>query len=134
MLALQHVHRCIMQSKPASIIPFHRALTVAVLFLLWHAASGFASIFYVATNGVDTTNPGTSNSPFATITKAQSAAGSGDTVYLRGGTYFLNNSQLTATNSPWAIVNNINRSGISYLAYPGERPVFDFSGVQPIGY
>jgi Protein of unknown function (DUF1565) len=123
-----------MQSKPASIIPFHRALTVAVLFLLWHATSGFASIFYVATNGVDTTNPGTSSSPFATITKAQSAAGSGDTVYLRGGTYFLNNSQLTATNSPWAIVNNINRSGISYLAYPGERPVFDFSGVQPIGY
>src|SRR6185503_2156241 len=79
-------------------------------------------------------NSGTSNSPFATITKAQSIASSGDTVYLRGGTYFLNNSHLTVTNNPWAIVNNLTKSGISYLAYPGERPVFDFSAVQPTGW
>lgn len=66
--------------------------------------------------------------------RAQTAATFGDTVYLRGGTYFLDNSHLTATNNPWAIVNNLTKSGIGYVAYPGERPVFDFSGVQPIGY
>lgn len=108
---------------------------MAVLLLVCHAVAGFGSTYYVATNGVDT-NAGTSNSPFATITKAQSAAGSGDIVYLRGGTYFLNNMNLTATNgtSPnsYQIVNNLAKSGISYVAYPGERPVFDFSNVQPV--
>jgi hypothetical protein len=77
------------------------------------------------------TNPGNLASPFATITRAQTAATSGDTVYLRGGTYFLNNSHLTATNNPWAIVNNLTNGGISYIAYPGERPIFNFSNVQP---
>ena len=87
----------------------------------------------MATNGLDS-NDGSSNNPFATVMKAQSAAASGDTVYLRGGTYHLDNSNLTATNNPWAIVNNMTKSGISYLAYPGELPVFDFSNVKPVGY
>ncbi len=92
-----------------------------------------AAVYYVAPTGVDT-NPGTSNSPFATLMRAQSIATAGDTVYLRGGTYLLNNANLTATNNPWAIVNNITKSRISYVAFPGERPVFDFSSVQPPGY
>ena len=104
---------------------------VCVGLLIFLAADAFAAnTWFVATNGLDT-NIGTSNSPFATITRAQSAASSGDTVYLRGGAYFLNNSHLTATNNPWAIVNNITKSGISYVAYPGELPVFDFSSVTP---
>jgi pectate lyase len=124
-----------MQSKK-SIVPmpnqFCKALIVTALFLKLQAPSAFASVYYVATNGVDA-NLGMSNSPFATIMRAQTAASSGDTVYLRGGTYFLNNSNLTTTNAPWAIVNNMTKSGISYLTFPGERPVFDFSTVQPIG-
>jgi len=92
-----------------------------------------ANTWFVATNGVDS-NSGSSNSPFATVMRAQSVAASGDTVYLRGGTYFLGNSNLTATNNPWAIVNNITKSGISYLAYPGELPIFDFHNVQPDGF
>jgi hypothetical protein len=106
---------------------------IVALFLLLPASPVFSATWFVATNGVDA-NPGTSNSPFATITRAQMAAASGDTVWLRGGTYFLNNANLTATNSPWAIVNNMTKSGISYLAYPGELPVFDFSSVQPSGW
>ena len=95
-------------------------------------APSFGATYFIATNGLDA-NLGTSNAPFATITRAQTAAASGDTVYLRGGTYSLGNANLTTTNPPWAIVNNITKSGVSYLAYPGERPMFDFSAVQPIG-
>jgi hypothetical protein len=113
--------------------PFGRFLAVTLLLFLCKQVSALAAVYYVATDGLDT-NPGSSDSPFATITKAQSAAAAGDTVYLRGGTYFLNNSHLTGTNNPWAIVNSINKGGIAYVAYPGERPVFDFSGVQPAGY
>jgi hypothetical protein len=109
---------------------------LAATLLFWlQLLPTFSNTWFVATNGLDT-NLGTSNAPFATIMRAQSAATSGDTVYLHGGTYFLNNSNITATNgsSPnsYQIVNNMNRSGISYLAYPGERPVFDFSNVQPV--
>jgi hypothetical protein len=94
---------------------------------------GFSATWFVAPTGGDT-NFGTSNNPFATIMRAQTAAASGDLVYLRGGAYFLDNSHLTTTNSVWAIVNNLTKSGISYVAYPGERPVFDFSGVKPPGW
>ena len=93
----------------------------------------FAATWFVATNGLDA-NSGTSNAPFATLMHAQSMAASGDSVFLRGGTYFLDNSDLTLTNSAWAIVNNVTKSGISYLAYPGELPVFDFANVQPDGW
>lgn len=108
-------------------------LLMAALFILYTTSVSIASTYYVAPDGFDS-NSGSINAPFATITRAQTAATAGDTVYLRGGTYFLNNTHLTTTNAPWAIVHNMNKSGISYVAFPGERPVFDFSGVQPIGH
>ena len=107
-----------------------------LLFLLpisFSTVNGFATTWYVATNGSDAF-AGSSNAPFATIRRAQTAASAGDTVYLRGGTYYLNNSNLTITNSPWAVVNYMTKSGISYIAYPGELPVFDFSAVQALGW
>src|SRR5215471_20266585 len=104
-----------------------------VLLISFSTANGFATTWWVATNGVDS-NSGSSNAPFLTITRAQTAASEGDTVYLRGGTYYLDNSNLTITNDPWAVVNYMTKSGISYIAYPGELPVFDFSAVQALGW
>ena len=104
-------------------------MAVAAMLLL-QAGPAISATWFVATNGLDA-NAGTSNSPFATLMRAQSAASSGDTVFLRGGTYFLSYANVTATNSPWVIVNNLTNNGISYLAYPGELPVFDFSNVRP---
>lgn len=114
---------------------FGKASSFAALFFLLQTASVLSATWYVATNGVDS-NTGASNSPLATIMRAQTVASSGDTVYLRGGTYYLNNSNLTATNShgPRAIVNEITKNGINYLAYPGELPVFNFTNVLPVGY
>ena len=97
------------------------------------ASPVFATDYYVATNGVDS-NTGTIGSPFATIMRAQTAAASGDSVFLRGGTYHLNDSHLTTTTSPWVVVNNITKNGISYVAYRDEKPVFDFTNVKPSGY
>jgi hypothetical protein len=121
-------------SSKKSIVFYCRKLLAAIAILpFFQVCSAFSATYFVATNGLDS-NSGAINSPFATITRAQSAASSGDTVYLRGGTYFLSNANLTTTNSPWAVVNNITKSKISYLAYPGERPIFNFSNVQPTGY
>src|SRR5215467_190476 len=80
---------------------------LAVFFLLI-ALRASSTTWWVATNGFDS-NSGASNSPFATIMRAQTAASTGDTVYLRGGTYFLNDSNFTVTNNPWAIINNITK-------------------------
>jgi len=105
-------------------------------YWLWLAMGirAVGATWFVAPDGSDA-NPGdATNAPFRTIRQAQEVAGAGDVVYLRGGTYFLKNSDLTYTNNPWACVNRIYKNGIRYLAYAGERPVFDFSSVQPPGY
>jgi len=116
-------------SSPSPLVYFHRLFVFLALF----TARAYATTYFIAPTGADT-NLGTSNSPFATIMRAQTAANSGDIVYLRGGTYFLDNSNFTTTNNPWAIVNNITKNGISYVAFPGELPVFDFSNVKPTGF
>jgi hypothetical protein len=111
----------------------NRAVSLLIFLAAFQALPAWSKIWFIAPDGLDA-NTGASNSPFATLTRAQSTASSGDTVYLRGGTYFLDNSNFTATNSPWAIVNNITKNSISYLAYPGELPVFDFSAARPDGW
>ncbi len=101
-----------------------------VFALMLVDSSLFAATYYVAPNGKDD-QAGTKDKPFATVMKAQAAAASGDTVLLRGGTYKPTNENITRTSGGYAYVNDFTKNGISYLAYPGETPVFDFSGVKP---
>ena len=101
-----------------------------------------AKTFYIAPDGNDATGDGSVSAPFATLMKAQQVVEGGDTVFARGGTYYLKESDITFTVSlgPYKIVNYFNKSGssvskrIHYWAYPGEKPVFDFSAVKPAGY
>jgi len=92
-----------------------------------------AAEHFIAPNGSDVSGDGSIANPYETITKAQSVASSGDTVYLRGGTYYLETSDVTYSFSAWDSVNHITKNGISYIAYQGETPIFDFSPVQPVG-
>lgn len=84
-----------------------------------------ARTWHVSPAGNDD-NAGTLASPFATLQKAHGLTNPGDTVLVRGGVY--------QTTRPAVDLGGIaiSRSGspgkpIRYLAYPGERPVFDFS-------
>lgn len=100
--------------------------------------SSFCKTIYVATTGVDT-NSGTIDYPFLTVQRAQASAYAGDTVYIRGGNYIMTEAQIAQKNSIWAYVTNLNKSGsagkrINYWAYPGEKPVFNYSNVKPAGY
>lgn len=111
-----------------------------ILLLLLHCTASFcfATTYFVAPAGNDG-NPGTKALPFASIQKAQSLAAPGDTVFLRGGTYQMQESQITARTRIQAYVVHLDKSGtkekrIYYWAYPGEQPVFDFSLVKPAGY
>ena len=99
--------------------------------------SAHAATYYVAPNGSDTNaGAGTEVAPFASWARAQTAAAPGDTVYFRGGVYRYTDAT-TACSSGTAIVNAVvlDKSGASgrpirYWAYPGETPVFDFSGIS----
>ena len=96
---------------------------------LFAARNVFATEYYVAPTGSDS-NPGTQDSPFATLQKGADTAVAGDTVWIRGGTY-----KITTPKSSGAGIE-ISKSGtsdtnrIKYWAYPGETPLFDFSNLQ----
>src|SRR5262249_46734368 len=109
------------------------ALPGPVLALLF-AARAQAATYYVAPAGSDSA-AGREGAPWASMSKAQSVAAAGDTIYFRGGTYAFT-AGTSSCSSETATINAIqlNKSGsagkpISYFAYAGEKPVFDFSGI-----
>ena len=72
-------------------------------------------------------NPGTIARPWATWQKAFNTARAGDTVYFRGGVWYL---------QPGQTVDLINKDGapgkyIHFFNYPGEKPVLDGSRIVP---
>ncbi len=81
-----------------------------------------ASTYYVATTGNDTTGTGAIDNPYKTIPKAVSVSVAGDTIFVRGGTYTLG-STITISKSGSASAR------FNLLAYPGERPLLDFSSM-----
>jgi hypothetical protein len=91
--------------------------------------SASAGEFYVATTGNDT-DPGTLESPFATLQKAVSVAAAGDTVYIRGGTYGITTPAASNAGILFSKSGTSDTNRIKYWAYPGEVPVFDFSGLK----
>ena len=107
-------------------------LAIAILFA---PLSARAATYYVAPDGSDTA-AGSESAPFATWDRAQTAASPGDTVYFRGGRYAFTGATSTCSSTS-ATVNAVilSKSGtsgnpIKYWAYPGEKPVFDFSGIS----
>jgi hypothetical protein len=64
--------------------------------------------------------------------RARAVAAANDTIYLRGGTYFQQREHhRDQQHGSLQHRQQLTNSRLSYLAYPGERPVF-FSAVQPI--
>jgi hypothetical protein len=110
-------------------------LTASPLATVTVPASAAGNTYYVAPNGNDGA-AGTRAAPWATIARAQTAVKAGDTVYLRGGRYAYTRAT-SACSSQTGRVSAIvlSKSGASgnpirYWAQPGEKPVFDFSGMK----
>ena len=78
--------------------------------------------YYVATNGNDSASGTSTNTSFRSVHKAVSVASAGNLIYVRGGTY-ATNAVLTISTSH----NGTPANPIRLQAYPGERPVLDFS-------
>ncbi len=83
-------------------------------------------VYYVSTTGSDS-NPGTKDLPFATWQKGFDTLSAGQTLYIRGGTYY---PTATISNNMYcgvAVEGKLGTAGNRYnvLAYPGETPVLD---------
>ncbi|MFN8253664.1 MAG: right-handed parallel beta-helix repeat-containing protein [Ferruginibacter sp.] len=109
------------------------------LLLVFTASFLFAAAnnYYVAPNGNDNNN-GSVSAPFATIQKAQTVVQPGDTVFLRGGKYEMSEANISKKERGYACISYLDKSGvagkyISYINYPGETPVFDYTAVKPEG-
>lgn len=111
-----------------------------LVFSLLLAAHVFGGdTWYVAPEPAgDDQAAGTLEQPFASLKRAQEAASAGDTVNIRGGTYVMTESMIARKRRIFARVIALTKSGsrgkpITYQAYHGERPVFDFRAVKPAG-
>ncbi len=99
-----------------------RKLLLILMFLL--AAPAWATTYYIATTGDNTTGDGSIGTPWRTLEKALENMSANDTVLVRGGTYdsLADNLQVNAlspmpTGTSWTNAINIS-------AYPAETPVF----------
>jgi MYXO-CTERM domain-containing protein len=92
------------------------------------ARNAFATEYYVATTGSDS-NPGTKDSPFATLQKGADTAVAGDTVWIRGGTYKITTPKTSGAGIQLSKSGTSDTNRIKYWAYPGETPLFDFSNL-----
>lgn len=91
------------------------------------------AIYYLSPSGNDA-NPGTIGSPWLTIEYAASNLLSGDTLYLRGGTY---RSSKALSELERFHINGLNGSSgniITICNYPAETPVFDCDDTYITGY
>ena len=113
---------------------------ILLVFAFFFHSENQARNYFIATNGNDTTGTGSITAPYATIMKAQLSVVAGDTVFVRGGTYKMTESQIALKSSIFAYMFTLDKNGTSaskricYWAYPGEHPVFDLSNVKPANY
>ena len=97
-------------------IPF----ILALISLSGISVNVSAQPWYVTTNGSDT-GSGSEQDPFLTIGKAVSMVQAGQTIFIKGGTFNLTTTILIAKSGTGGSV-------ISLFAFPGARPVLNFSG------
>ena len=109
-------------------------LTMALTALITAHSQG--KQIFVSPQGTDA-NSGSMDQPVWSVQKAQALASPGDTVYIRGGSYPMQESDISKVErNIFACISFLDKSGteqqrINYWAYPGEQPVFDFSKVKP---
>ena len=105
------------------------AMFLLTLGLALSAVQAFGAVYYVAPDGSDNA-AGTKAKPFATLNKANKVVAAGDTVWIRGGIYDLKDTVFYSRYKMTAGIlltasGESDDNRIHYLAYPGERPIFD---------
>jgi parallel beta-helix repeat protein len=99
------------------------ALLVGFVFGAAVARSvSFGDAYYVAKAGRDS-NPGTKAQPFATLNKGAAVLKPGDTLFIRGGTYY---------QTAYAPASGTAKAPVVISGYPGENVVIDGVYTNPV--
>ena len=98
---------------------------ILTILLLAISLTASADVFYISPTGNNTTGNGSIGSPWLTLALPWAAASAGDTIYVRGGTYAYTTSNTLSNKS------GTEGSPIVIMNYPGEKPVFNYSGGAP---
>ena len=93
---------------------------ICIITLINIPLVNFANTYYVATSGNDT-NPGTETQPWSSIQKAVNSLISGDTVYIKSGTY----SERVIIQNSGTLNNNIVFSN-----YQNDTVIIDGTGIN----
>ena len=102
----------------------HAIVPVSLALVLLASVCFGANTYHVSPTGSDS-NPGTLASPWKTLAKAVSSVSSGDTVYLRAGTW---KERLDIRSKNFT-------SYVTFAGYPGDpMPVLDGTGIIPQQY
>ncbi len=102
-----------------------QAIGLALLSVLIVSTASWAKNYYVDAAKGNDSSPGTLSSPWKTVQKGANVAVAGDTVYVRKGTY---KEKVTVKNS------GSSGKPIVFMAYPGETPILDGTGISLSGY
>jgi hypothetical protein len=91
---------------------------LATFALILLPTSAHAATYYVSTNGSDS-NPGTQAAPFKTIAHGSQKMASGDTLYIKAGTY---NEGMMHGYGGFVFKNGTSKSNMTrFAAYPGNE-------------
>ena len=117
---------------------------VIVMALLAATTTASATKYYISPTGNDNYSGDSRRHAWATLGRAQQRVQPGDIVYILPGTYHVGEEEISREekSGPYKIVYDLSKSGsqgspISYVGVmddDGNRPVFDFSAIQPKGY
>ena len=95
-----------------------------IFFFLLITSFYEAKYIFMSIEGNDDTGDGTIENPYHSIMKCQNIASTGDTVYIRGGTY--SNFDIAYSTNTYNYVFYFTKSYITYKAYESEKVIFDF--------
>lgn len=119
-----------------------KGIIVMALFAVGIGAD--AAKYYISPMGNDSYTENTKRKPWATLGRVLQVVQPGDVVYILPGTYMVSEEEISReeASGPYKIVYDLSKNGspgspISYIGQlddDGNRPVFDFSNIQPEGY
>ena len=93
-------------------------LLAAFLSAFSIAASAHAATYYVSASGGSDSNPGTEAAPFKTILRGSKSLNSGDTLYIKAGTY---DERMVNGINDFRFVNGTASAYTRYAAAPGDE-------------
>lgn len=103
-------------------------MRILLTILIFNCLSASATDYYVSASGSDANDGLSTITPFRNWQKLTDVLVAGDVGYIRGGTYVPTTAMSSYIHCEWQDLDGTSASPITITNYPGESPVYDFTG------